>query len=60
LIDESAMWKSRSARPERIASISGWSQTAVAMSPTRPVCSRPAFAVARIDDAGYCLMGAIA
>ena len=40
--------------------ISGWSQTAVAISPARSVSGRASRATFRIDAAGYCLIGAIA
>ena len=54
------MWYSSSARPDRIRVISGWSQTAVAMSPVRSVSARASRATLRIDSAEYCLIGAMA
>ena len=54
------MWYPSEASPSRIGMISGWSQTAVAIRPVRSVSGRASRATLRIDDAGYCLTGAIA
>ncbi len=60
LMEESAMWYSSAASPSRIGMISGWSQTAVAIRPVRSVSGRASRATFRIEEAGYCLTGAIA